>query len=254
MSHRENYIPFLGLHLHNCSEEELLGEVNDILQNGSVGVILPVNVHFINLMYKNPWLREFLGTIDHVVCDGRGVQLTAKVLGYHGPQHIRFMDWVYRLFDVAEQKGYRIYFLGAMTETIRVAVERIRALHPKLQIAGFHNGYFHQSRAENDRVVGEINRFTPDILLTGFSMPVEERWLMEHRDRLRVKLFVLGAGCFEYLAGRKRLCPRWISNLGFEWLWRLVHEPRRLFVRYVVGNPLFIIRVLKQKFTNHQAP
>jgi N-acetylglucosaminyldiphosphoundecaprenol N-acetyl-beta-D-mannosaminyltransferase len=107
-----------------------------------------------------------------------------------------------------------------------------------------HEGYFEKTGASNDRLIEEINRTQPDVLLTGFSMPIEEKWLMENKERLDANLFILGAGCFEFLAGNVPTCPKWLSQVYLEWLFRLITEPSRLFKRYIIGNPLFAARVL----------
>jgi N-acetylglucosaminyldiphosphoundecaprenol N-acetyl-beta-D-mannosaminyltransferase len=80
------------------------------------------------------------------------------------------------------------------------------------------------------------------------SMPVDERWALENRHRLNVGAIVLGAGCFEWLSGKTTVAPRWLTELHLEWLFRLIQEPGRLWKRYILGNPLFILRILKERY------
>jgi N-acetylglucosaminyldiphosphoundecaprenol N-acetyl-beta-D-mannosaminyltransferase len=96
-------------------------------------------------------------------------------------------------------------------------------------------------------VVEEINTAAPDILLVGLGMPLQERWLMENAHKLDAGATLTGGAVFDYVSGRLSRGPRLLTSHGFEWLARLLVEPRRLWRRYLLGNPLFILRVLKQR-------
>ena len=132
---------------------------------------------------------------------------------------------------------------------IEAAVRDKLAAYPDLEIVGFRHGYFDHSAGspENEAVVEEINAAAPDILLVGLGMPLQERWLMENWQRLDVRVALTGGAVFDYVSGRLRRGPRLLTDNGFEWLARLLVEPRRLWRRYLIGNPLFLLRVLKQR-------
>ena len=117
-------------------------------------------------------------------------------------------------------------------------------------VAGADHGYFNKAfdNLENDRVVNNINDVRPNILFVGFGMPMQERWIMENRDRLDVNVIMPVGAMFDYLAGTVPRAPKWMTDHGLEWLGRLIIEPRRLWKRYLIGNPFFLWRVLKQKF------
>jgi N-acetylglucosaminyldiphosphoundecaprenol N-acetyl-beta-D-mannosaminyltransferase len=102
---------------------------------------------------------------------------------------------------------------------------------------------------ENEAVLQEINASSPDILLIGLGMPLQEYWLMENRHDLNAGVVLTGGAVFDYVSGRLRRGPRLLTESGFEWLARLLIEPRRLWRRYIVGNPLFLLRVLKQRLS-----
>jgi N-acetylglucosaminyldiphosphoundecaprenol N-acetyl-beta-D-mannosaminyltransferase len=233
-------IRILGVKVTPITAWLLLSRVDDIIEKKSKETILPINAHFVNLAYQHRWLRDFADQVEYFLCDGRGVLLLRQRI----PEQIRFLDWVHQLFAVAETRGYSLYFLGAEKTTVQTAATEVQRQFPGLRIAGVHDGYFEKTGTSNDRVLGEINRAEPDILLTGFSMPVEEKWLLENKKRLNVKLIILGAGCFEFLAGNVPTCPKWLSQVYLEWFFRLITEPPRLFKRYIIGNPLFVARVV----------
>jgi N-acetylglucosaminyldiphosphoundecaprenol N-acetyl-beta-D-mannosaminyltransferase len=150
------------------------------------------------------------------------------------------------LFRIAVEQKFTVFFLGADQVTLEAAVRRVRRELPELRLVGFHHGYLENDMMENRNVLQQISSLSPDILLLGMSMPVEERWLMTNKAFLRCGVYVFGAGCFEWLGGKIRVPPRWASNFYVEWLYRLFREPNRLWRRYLWGNPLFLMRVVKQ--------
>jgi len=98
-------------------------------------------------------------------------------------------------------------------------------------------------------VLKEINASRPDMLLVGFGMPLQERWLMQNWNRINARVALTGGAVFDYVSGELRRGPRILTDNSFEWLARLLIEPKRLWRRYVIGNPLFLLRVLKQRLT-----
>jgi N-acetylglucosaminyldiphosphoundecaprenol N-acetyl-beta-D-mannosaminyltransferase len=235
----------LGIPIDPITSEDLLRIVHQSAISRRGEIILPVNAHFFNLAVTLDWLREFAESPGvHVVADGKGAMLASAMMGGRLPEQIRFAEWVYRLFQTALKNGLSLFFLGGNDPTVRRAEEEITRRYPGLKIVGTHNGYL--STSDEGSLLRLINRTRVDILLLGMSMPVEERWILQHRQDLDVGAIVLGSGCFEWLAGNAKVAPAWISRFYFEWLFRLFQEPRRLWQRYLVGNPLFLGRVLKE--------
>jgi N-acetylglucosaminyldiphosphoundecaprenol N-acetyl-beta-D-mannosaminyltransferase len=133
------------------------------------------------------------------------------------------------------------------------AAARLKERYPNLKIAGIHHGYFDRTpgNPENEAVLREINAAKPDVLLVGFGMPLQERWLMQNWDKVDARVALTGGAVFDYVSGELKRGPRILTDNGFEWLARLLIEPQRLWRRYVVGNPLFLLRVLKQRLTRN---
>lgn len=238
----------LGVRIDPATPESLLDTVERSVTAGSGDIIIPINAHFLNLATENAWLKDFAGAPGvHVVADGKGVMLASALRGVRLPAQIRFADWVFKLFERATEKRLSMYFLGAQDEIVRRAATQVRKRYPELRILGTHNGFFPKTSEASQGVVSAINEARPDILLLGMSMPVEEQWVWEYRNRLQAGIIVLGSGCFEWLAGRVKSAPRWVSAIYCEWLFRLLQEPRRLWRRYLIGNPLFLFRILRHQ-------
>lgn len=229
--------------------EELEAEVRRFVTTGERALVLNANAHCLNLCYEDHRLRSFLNSASLVFCDGAGVMLAGRILGRRIPQRITYADWIWRLAALAETEEFSLYLLGARPGVVEKAARRLKARHPRLKIAGTQHGYFDHSAnsTENEAVIAGINAAAPDILVVGFGMPLQEYWLMENWGRMNAKVALTGGAVFDYAARELRRGPRLMTVHGFEWLARLLIEPRRLWRRYLIGNPLFLIRVLRQR-------
>jgi N-acetylglucosaminyldiphosphoundecaprenol N-acetyl-beta-D-mannosaminyltransferase len=239
-------VDVLGVGVDPLTVEDLHAEVGRLVRSRERGLVLNVNAYCLNLCYEDPKLRDFLNSAEVVFCDGAGVMLAARILGRRIPARITYADWIWQLADFAAAQGFSLYLLGARPGVAQAAARRLRECYPDLEIAGVRHGYFDHS-AGSEGVVEEIAAAAPDILLVGLGMPLQERWLMKNWQRLDVRVALTGGAVFDYTSGRLRRGPRLLTDYGFEWLVRLLIEPRRLWRRYLIGNPLFLLRVLKQR-------
>ena len=148
---------------------------------------------------------------------------------------------------MASQNGYKYFFLGDTEDTLERLSGKLISAFPDLQIAGYNSPPFRPWTPEEDEaMVDMINRARPDVLWVGLGMPKQEQWIFGHRTALKVPV-VGGAGAsFKFLSGAIRRAPAWVRNLGFEWLWRLVLEPQRVWRRVVIASPQFISLVFLQ--------
>jgi N-acetylglucosaminyldiphosphoundecaprenol N-acetyl-beta-D-mannosaminyltransferase len=235
--------------------DELHAEIARLIRGGKLGLVLNVNARCLNLCYEDPALRTSLNGADVVFCDGAGVMLAARILGGRIPARITYAAWIWQLADFAAAEGFSLYLLGARPGVAQEAALRLRERYPGLRIVGVRHGYFDHSAgsAENEAVLEEINAASPDILLVGLGMPLQERWLTENRHDLEAGVALSCGAAFDYASNRVRRGPRLLTESGFEWLARLLGEPRRLWRRYLLGNPLFLLRVLGQLLSRGHA-
>ena len=235
----------LGIGVDPVTVEELHAGIKHLVESGEWGTVLNVNANCLNLLYEDAVLRGFFGDAELVICDGSGVMLAARILGSRIPERITYADWAWDLAAFAAAEGFSLFFLGARPGVAQAAARRLKQRYPGLNMVGVHHGYF--DRSENEAVVQKINAAAPDILLVGLGMPPQEYWLMENRHRLDAGVALTGGAVFDYVSGRLRRGPRLLVSCSFEWLARLLIEPRRLWRRYLVGNPLFFLRVVRQR-------
>ncbi|MEW6636797.1 MAG: WecB/TagA/CpsF family glycosyltransferase [Actinomycetota bacterium] len=246
---REGRVEILGVGVDPLTAAELRAEVLRLAESRGCGLVLNVNAHCLNLLYKDSELRRFFASADVVFCDGAGVRLAARLLGRSLPERITYADWMWDLAALSEAEGLSLYLLGAAPGVAGEAAGRLKERYLGLRIAGTHHGYFDHTAGspESEAVVRAINAARPDVLVVGMGMPLQERWLMANRKRLDVGVALTGGAAFDYVSGRLRRGPRLLTENGFEWLARLIIEPRRLWRRYLVGNPAFLTRVLRQR-------
>lgn len=243
LPHRVNV---LGVNVSVLTVSELHQQIAHAIRTNQKRLVLHANVHGINLCFKHKWLAGIYNNAPIVFCDGSGVRYGARLLGHDIPERITYADWVWQLADFAAQNGFSIFCLGAKPHVIDKAVAALQSAQPSLKIAGSHHGHFDKEPAcaANQQVVELINRAQPDILLVGFGMPLQEQWLQENWDAIDANIALTGGAVFDYASGELQRAPKWILNLNMEWLGRLWIEPRRLAKRYLVGNPLFLGRIL----------
>jgi N-acetylglucosaminyldiphosphoundecaprenol N-acetyl-beta-D-mannosaminyltransferase len=237
-------ISLLGIQITDCTASELNAYICETIAAGRREAILNVNVHCMNLAWALPWRRAYLNQAAVVFCDGDGVRLGARLAGKRIREKITYNTWIWEIAAVSAACGHRWYLVGGRPKVAEEAGERLRARFPSLQIVGCHSGYF-AALDEAERLIADINRKEPHVLVLGMGMPIQEAWLADHLSRLRVNVALTGGAVFDYVSGRRRITPGVFRRLKLEWLYRWLAEPRRLFWRYAVGNPLFLGRVLR---------
>jgi N-acetylglucosaminyldiphosphoundecaprenol N-acetyl-beta-D-mannosaminyltransferase len=240
-------VDILGTRVDGVSLAGLLKRVEEFVASGGRHRVLYANVHVLNTACRDPELRRVLNRADLVYCDGAGVKLGAWLLGHRLPERMTGADWIHELCAFCQERGFSLYFLGAEPGVAALAAEKLRAKYPGLIISGTHHGHYEHYGPQDDEVIAEINALRPDILLVGFGTPLQEKWIAHHSARLEAPVVWAVGALVDFVSGKTPRAPRWMLNHGLEWLYRLLTEPRRLFGRYVIGNPLFIGRVLAQR-------
>lgn len=203
-----------------------------------------VNAHSLNLAYVNAQYRAVLAGADLVLNDGIGLQIAARMQGRAFPINLNGSDFTLSLLRLAAARGWRVFLYGGHPGVAEAAAARLESKIEDLQVVGVCDGYVSAPAAE---IVAQIKRAQADILIVALGQPAQELWIHEHLAETGCQLG-LGVGAFlDFISGRITRAPRWMNRLGIEWLFRLVQEPRRLWTRYLVGNPLFLWRAWRYR-------
>jgi N-acetylglucosaminyldiphosphoundecaprenol N-acetyl-beta-D-mannosaminyltransferase len=186
---------------------------------------------------------ESVRACDIVNIDGMGVVWGARLLGHDVPERVAGVDLFDRLLSYAATHGYPVFLLGGTEAVVERAAAVCADRHAGLEIAGYHHGYFWD---DEEAVVSAIRASRARLLFVAITSPKKENFINRWKSELGVD-FVMGVGgTFDVIAGKVKRAPRWMQRCGLEWLFRLIQEPRRLAFRYLVYNPLFIVRVALQ--------
>jgi N-acetylglucosaminyldiphosphoundecaprenol N-acetyl-beta-D-mannosaminyltransferase len=241
-------VNLLQTRFHKVRVCQLIDYIIKSAQNEKKTIVGNVNVRAMNLAYEQPWYRDFLNNSDLVFCDGFGVLLGAKLLGYsiQSSHRMTCPDYIENFALACEKFDISLFLLAGKPGVVDQAIVKLKSIAPKLRVQG-HHGYFQKSGKENDLVIQKINEFQPGILYVGFGMPLQERWILDNMNRIKAQVFLPLGACLDFYTGAVDRGPNWMTNHGFEWLTRLLIEPQRLWKRYILGNPLFFYRVLKQR-------
>ena len=223
--------------------EQLHEVIHKYIETNHHEVILHVNVNGMNLAYESGHLRRLFNEAPVVFCDGAGVALALRILcGVHVPGRITYADWTWQLARFCESHRYSMFFLGGRPGVAEAAGARLRERFPGLRLVGCQHGYFDCEGSESQRVIDRINSLRPNVLLVGLGMPLQEEWLGSHHGDIRANVCLTGGAVFDFISGRTRRGPRFLVDHSFEWFVRFCVEPRRLWRRYLIGNPLFLWR------------
>jgi N-acetylglucosaminyldiphosphoundecaprenol N-acetyl-beta-D-mannosaminyltransferase len=199
---------------------------------------MAINAAKIVAMRDDRKLSEIVDNCELVSADGQSVVWASKLLGDPLPERVAGVDLMVALLELAERRGYGVFFLGARPEVLARALERLRERYPRLDVAGARDGYYQDVEAPD--VCNDIRTSGADVLFVAMSSPRKEYFLGEHGPNLGVP-FVMGVGgSIDVIAGLTRRAPALWQRLGLEWLFRLLQEPRRMFRRYAVTNTRFI--------------
>lgn len=227
----------LGCAIDRLDMEGTVREVERVIASRRFTQHVSINTAKLVTLRGDPELRAIVEGCGLISADGAGIVWASRLLRDPLPERVAGIDLMHRLLARAEEKGYSVYFLGARPEVLAIALERIRARHPRLAIAGARDGYFEDSEAAG--VAAAIRATGADIVFVAMSSPRKEYFLGAHGERLGAPFAMGVGGSIDVVAGVTRRAPVAWQRLGLEWLYRLLQEPRRLFRRYAVTNARF---------------
>lgn len=211
------------------------------LLDGHVGSSLVfVNAHSLNLANHDLAYREALMSADIVLNDGAGISLAARLQGRKFPDNLNGTDLTPAILRLAAARGRSVFLFGAHPGVAEEAARRLTESIPGLIVADTAHGY----ALTESEVVGRIRASGAELLLVALGNPGQELWLARNLEQTGVRLGVGVGAFFDFAAGRVRRAPGMIRRARLEWMYRLALEPRRMFRRYVLGNPEFVLRVL----------
>ncbi len=234
---------FLNYNIDNLTFDETIDKIIELINSGKTSQHVVLNAAKITLMEKDKKLAKIVNSSDLISADGISIVWASKLLGNKIKERVAGIDLFGRLLEIACQKRYRIYLLGADESTIKESVKKIKEEYNGLIITGSRNGFFEEE--DEIDIVNEINQSNNHILFVGISTPKKEYFLNKYINKLNVPFCMGVGGSFDITAGKYKRAPEWMQRNGLEWTYRLFQEPRRMWKRYSIDNYKFIYIVLK---------
>ncbi len=238
--------PLLNTYVNNLTLKETVVEVEKIIARKTPVQHVVINASKINLMRDDAALTSIVNQCPLINADGASIVWAAKTRGLPISERVTGIDLFLNLVEVAAEKSYTVYLFGAKEEVIQETKTKLELRYPSLCVVGYRNGYFNED--EVDDIVADMASSGADMLFVAFSSPKKEYWIHENLEKLNIP-FVMGVGgSFDVVAGVTQRAPKWIQEGGFEWLYRFIQEPKRLWRRYIIGNIRFVSYVLASKY------
>ena len=241
----------LGVDVASIGRDEALALLSQLVAGRTFAKIGFLNAHNANVACSD---REFAAALGNflVLADGVGVDVAAKLLyGAPFPANLNGTDFVPALLSACD-KPLTVGLLGATKVNAERAAQRLGELAPRHRYVVVRDGYF--AAAEEPAILSQLAELRPDILLVAMGVPRQELWIERNLDGQHCTLPIAVGALLDFLSGSVPRAPQWMRQLRLEWLFRLIIEPGRLWRRYVVGNPVFLTRVLLQKLRGEGKP
>lgn len=228
-------VRLLGGEVDLVTPAEVLARIAQGVTATAPTVIANHNAHSLFLLPRTPGLAEFFAGADLVQIDSVPLIPWGRLLGLPLSRRMRstYLDWRDDFWRLADQRRWRVFYLGGAPGVADTAVGRLAARYPNAVI-GCHHGYVDPASGAHRQVLARIADFDPDVLMVGMGMPLQEAWVLRNRAALKRGVVLTVGAAFDYEAGVQQAPPRWTGRLGVEWLARLIGQPRRLARRYLV--------------------
>jgi N-acetylglucosaminyldiphosphoundecaprenol N-acetyl-beta-D-mannosaminyltransferase len=210
--------------------------------------IMAANAQLVTLASANQQLGRAMRSSDMNIPDGISVVMAARLLGLPMPERVPGGELMERLCAAAAQDGFCVFFLGGLPGAAVAAAMQLKRRYPGLRVAGCYcpRHGFERDPLESKKVRRLISDAAPDILCVALGAPKQEIWMEENCSTLPIGAAIAVGAALDTTAGLRRRAPQWTHEIGMEWLYRLIHEPRRLWRRYLYGNTRFILLVGRQ--------
>lgn len=214
-------------------------------------LINTVNAHSFNTAQKDALFAEALKCGDYLIPDGASIVKACRWLRCRSQPRERVSGWDLFEFEMdrLNERGGRCMFMGSSPKVLSLIVEKAKTVYPNIEVVTYSPPYKPEfTEADDKSIIRAINDACPDLLWIGMTAPKQEKWTYSHWNELDIHCHVGTVGAvFDFFAGTYRRAPRWWQEHSLEWLYRLIKEPKRMWRRYVIGNPLFLLNIRKEK-------
>ena len=240
-------VNLLGVGVSLVSMQQTLDALSGWIEERASTYIVVSPVYTIMRCQHNSMLRQIVNQAGLVTPDGMPLVLLSRWMGYSNVERVYGPDLMLKFSAIAAERGYKQYYYGGNQSVPQQLADNLTEEFPGLQVVGTHSPPFRElTSEEDDAIVAAINAANPDVVWVGLGSPRQDYWMAHHRERLNAPLLIGVGAAFDIHTGRVPQAPAWMQRNTLEWLFRLYTEPRRLWRRYLIFNPLFVIYMFLQ--------
>lgn len=242
-------IDFMNTEIDNLTMDEAVDAIDQIVQNRKPSYVVTPNVDIIIKMEADTKLQEIFENAALALTDGEPLLWIAKWYGTPVKEKVSGSDLFPRVCQLAAEKGYRIFLCGAAEGIAAKAAKNLTDRFPSLQVAGTYSPPygFEKDPEKVEKVVSIIKEAAPDILIFGLGTPKQELFTYQHYVQMRVPITLCLGASIDFEAGNVKRAPRWMSDHGLEWLFRITQDPKRMFKRYIIDDTKILKLIWKYR-------
>lgn len=239
--------PLLNTFVNNVDMDETLSAIEDMIHSNKKSYVVAVNVDVIMKIEKDQYLKEIVDVADMVLVDGKPLVWIASYYKRPVKAKISGSDMVPKLCELASKNNYSIFIIGGKEGIAEQAKSNLEKDYEGVNVVGTYAPPlgFEKDAQELEKINKMVSNAKPDILLACLGCPKQEKWIYENIDKYDAKVSVCAGATVDFLAGNVKRAPAWVSNHGFEWFYRFLQEPTRLFKRYFVDDVKIIKLLVK---------
>ncbi len=225
------------------TQDHVLKLVDKNLKDNSIILLSYLNQHCYNIYSSNNEYKELMDSHFNVYIDGIGIYFTLKLLKFNNIERFNGTDLIEKIFELYSEKKIKLYLLGG---TFSQKFIYKKCNEKEVILSGYHNGFFKEEDLPS--LVEDITSSGAEVLVIGMGVPKQEVIAKKISKLTNLQIIHCVGGFFEFYFGKRRRVPKLLRTLGVEWVTRLLQEPKRLWIRYLVGIPVFTFRIIKMKF------
>ncbi|MBU4268225.1 MAG: WecB/TagA/CpsF family glycosyltransferase [Acidobacteria bacterium] len=244
-------INIIGTWIDELDMAGVLAQLERLIALGAPSQVITANVDQLVTKRKDEQIERIFRHAALVVADGVPLLWAARFLKTPLPERINGTDLLEKTCELSAQRNFSVFLLGSPEAVAAEAARNLQGRFPELIISGIYSPYpgFENDADENKKIVSLLTKKKPDILFTSLGFPKGIKWIDRHLPACGVPLAIEVGASFIFVSGKIKRAPRWMQEKGLEWFWRLIHEPRRLWKRYLVRDLPFFYYLLRQKYS-----
>lgn len=233
-----NRIPFLNTYIDNLTSSEAIDCVDKLVRTPGYHYVVTPNSDIVVKMQDDPELLDICSKADLILTDGQIVVKLSKRLGTPIKERVAMTDFVWDVMDLADDRHYKVFLFGGKEDVLEKATAKIRKKYPNLIIVDSYSPPFgfENNKKQLHECNVRIRESGADILIVFLGCPKQEKFIFNNKDKYQVPISITMGGCVDFIAGGVKRAPQWMQNIGLEWFYRFMQEPKRMFRRYFIDD------------------